>query len=167
MRTIANHGMETQYQYDMVGVNSRLDSIQAAILNVKLQHLDEYSAARRSVANFYDKAFAGNPNIEIPARNPKSTHVFHQYTIRLRSNSAPQSIREARNRLHRFLKEKDIPTMIYYPVPLHLQKAYNGGRYNKGDFPVAETLCDCVLSLPMHTELSEEQLRYIVSMIFC
>lgn len=167
MRTIANHGMNTQYYYDMVGVNSRLDSIQAAILNVKLEHLNEYIAARRAVANFYDKAFAGNPNVEIPARNPKSTHVFHQYTVQLRFNSTQQSIGEARNALQKSLEEKGIPTMIYYPVPLHLQKAYNGGRYKKGDFPVAETLCDCVLSLPMHTELSEEQLRYIVDVIIC
>ena len=150
MRIIANHGMETRYYHDVVGVNSRLDSIQAAVLDVKLKHLDEYILARQRAAAFYDKAFANNPKIEIPARNPQSTHVFHQYTLKLSAVD--------RNALQKALEKKGVPAMIYYPVPLHLQKAYK----REGDFPVAEKLCECVLSLPMHTELDEEQLEYIV-----
>jgi len=154
MRIIANHGMETRYYHDVVGVNSRLDSMQAAVLDVKLKHLDEYILARQTAADFYDKAFANNPKIEIPVRNAHSTHVFHQYTLRFDSAQRPL--------LQKALEEKGIPAMIYYPVPLHLQKAYKNERYKEGDFPIAEKLCDCVLSLPMHTELSEEQLRFIV-----
>jgi len=153
MRVIANHGMEVRYYHDVVGVNSRLDTIQAAVLNVKLKYLDDYTKARQQVANYYDKAFAGNPKITIPARNPKSTHVFHQYTLKLNGID--------RNALQKTLAEKGIPAMIYYPVPLHLQKAYKDERYKSGDFPVSERLCECVLSLPMHTELTSEQLEYI------
>ena len=153
MRVIANHGMQVRYYHDVVGVNSRLDSIQAAVLDVKLKYLDEYIAARQAAADFYDKAFANNPKIEIPARNPQSTHVFHQYTLKLHNVD--------RNALQKALEEKSIPAMIYYPVPLHLQKAYQDERYKPGDFPVAEQLSACVLSLPMHTELDEEQLKYI------
>ncbi len=158
MRVIANHGMDVRYYHDVVGVNSRLDSIQAAVLNVKLKYLDDYIEARRLAAGYYDGAFAGNPKITIPARNPKSTHVFHQYTLKL--NGAD------RNALQKALAEKGIPAMIYYPVPLHLQKAYKNERYKFGDFPVAERLCDCVLSLPMHTELEVEQLEFITECIF-
>lgn len=153
MRIIANHGMETRYYHDVVGVNSRLDTIQAAVLDVKLKHLDEYIKARQSVADYYDKAFANNPNIIVPTRSRKTTHVFHQYTIKLQ--------RENRTVLQKLLEEKGIPAMIYYPIPLHMQKAYRDKRYKTGDFPVAEKLCECVLSLPMHTELDEEQLEYI------
>ncbi len=153
MRVIANHGMQVRYYHDVVGVNSRLDSIQAAVLDVKLKYLDEYIASRQAAADFYDKAFANNPKIEIPARNPQSTHVFHQYTLKLHNVD--------RNALQKALEEKSIPAMIYYPVPLHLQKAYQDERYKPGDFPVAEQLSACVLSLPMHTELDEEQLKYI------
>ena len=153
MRIIANHGMETRYYHDVVGVNSRLDSMQAAVLDVKLSHLDEYTAARRAAAGFYDKAFANNDKIQTPTRTSQSTHVFHQYTIKLQWAN--------RDGLQKALAEKNIPAMIYYPVPLHLQKAYKDERYRAGDFPVAERLCECVLSLPMHTELDEEQLRYI------
>ena len=155
MRSIANHGMEVRYYHDVVGVNSRLDSIQAAVLNVKLKYLDDYIKARQQAADYYDKVFAGNPKITIPARNPKSTHVFHQYTLKLNGID--------RNALQKALAEKGIPAMIYYPVSLHLQKAYKDERYKEGDFPVAEKLCDCVLSLPMHTELSEEQLEFITN----
>jgi dTDP-4-amino-4,6-dideoxygalactose transaminase len=157
MRVIANHGMETRYYHDIVGVNSRLDSIQAAVLDVKLKHLDEYIKARQTAAYFYDKAFANNPKITIPARSENSTHVFHQYTLKLNNID--------RNELQKKLAEKGIPAMIYYPVPLHLQKAYKDERYKEGDFPVAEKLCACVLSLPMHTELAEEQLEYITKNI--
>lgn len=153
MRAIANHGMVVRYHHEQVGVNSRLDSIQAAILDAKLPHLNEYIASRQHTANYYDSAFANHPHILVPYRSPQSTHVFHQYTLRL-VNVDRDALREA-------LAQKDIPAMIYYPIPLHLQKAYQDPRYNEGDFPVAERLAACVLSLPMHTELDEEQLAYI------
>lgn len=153
MRAIANHGMVVRYYHEMVGVNSRLDSIQAAVLDVKLQYLDEYIASRQKAAAYYDKAFAGNEKILIPARNAQSTHVYHQYTLRLQGVD--------RDALRAELGGKGIPAMVYYPVPLHLQKAYRDDRYAEGDFPVAERLSGCVLSLPMHTELDEEQLEYI------
>ena len=158
MRVIANHGMEVRYYHDIVGVNSRLDSMQAAVLDVKLKHLDEYISARQRAAAFYDNAFKNNPKIIIPTRTSSSTHVFHQYTIKLQWID--------RNALQKKLEEKGIPAMIYYPVPLHLQKAYKDERYKSGDFPVAERLCECVLSLPMHTELDEEQLKYIVEGVY-
>ena len=153
MRAIANHGMVVRYYHDTIGVNSRLDSIQAAVLDAKLPHLDEYIAARQAAAAYYDQAFESHPNITIPARSKQSTHVFHQYTLRL--NGVDRDV------LREKLAEKEIPSMIYYPVPLHLQKAYQNSRYQPGDFPVAERLAACVLSLPMHTELDEEQLAYI------
>ena len=153
MRAIANHGMVVRYYHDTVGVNSRLDSIQAAVLDAKLPHLNEYIAARQTAADYYDKAFAGNPHVLTPARSNHSTHVFHQYTLRL--------IDVDRDALRNALAEAGIPAMIYYPVPLHMQKAYQDSRYQAGAFPVAERLADCVLSLPMHTELDEEQLAYI------
>lgn len=153
MRAIANHGMVVRYHHDLVGVNSRLDSVQAAVLEVKLKHLDEYNTARNSTADFYDKVFFKIDKLIIPARSTKSTHVFHQYTLKLNGVN--------RSELQKYLADKGIPAMIYYPVPLHLQKAYQDSRYKAGDFPVAEKLCECVLSLPMHTELSEEQLEYI------
>ena len=153
MRAIANHGMVIRYHHDTVGVNSRLDSIQAAVLDAKLPHLDEYIALRQRAAAYYDKAFANHPNILIPARDAKSTHVFHQYTLRL--------VDVNRDALREALAEKGIPAMIYYPIPVHMQKAYQDPRYKEGDFPVAEKLAACVLSLPMHTELDDEQLAYI------
>lgn len=153
MRAIANHGMVVRYHHDMVGVNSRLDGIQAAILDAKLPHLDEYIASRRRAAAYYDQAFAGNPHLLLPGREPHSTHVYHQYTLRL--------IDVDRDNLKAQLQEAGIPAMVYYPVPLHLQKAYQDPRYKAGDFPVAERLASCVLSLPMHTELDDEQLAYI------
>jgi dTDP-4-amino-4,6-dideoxygalactose transaminase len=155
MRAIANHGMVVRYYHDSVGVNSRLDSIQAAVLNAKLPHLNEYIAARQAVAEYYDTAFANHPNILIPTRSTHSTHVFHQYTLRL--------VDVDREMLRNRLAEAGIPAMIYYPVPLHLQKAYQDARYQAGEFPVAERLAACVLSLPMHTELDEEQLAYITT----
>ena len=155
MRAIANHGMVVRYYHDSVGVNSRLDSIQAAVLNAKLPHLNEYIAARQAAAEYYDTAFANHPNILIPTRSTHSTHVFHQYTLRL--------VDVDREMLRNRLAEAGIPAMIYYPVPLHLQKAYQDARYQAGEFPVAERLAACVLSLPMHTELDEEQLAYITT----
>ena len=153
MRAIANHGMVVRYYHDTVGVNSRLDSIHAAGLDAKLPHLNEYIAARQQAAAYYDAAFANHPQILIPTRSKTSTHVFHQYTLRL--------LDVDRDALRNALAEAGIPAMVYYPVPLHMQKAYQDSRYKEGDFPVAERLATCVLSLPMHTELEEEQLAYI------
>lgn len=154
LRSIANHGMTVRYYHDRVGVNSRLDSIQAAVLEVKLKHLNSYNAARAMAAEFYDKAFAGMENdLIIPIRNLQSSHVFHQYTLILKNVD--------RNALQAWLAVRGIPSMVYYPVPLHLQKAYASDRYRSGDFPVAEMLSENVLSLPMHTELDGEQLEYI------
>lgn len=155
MRAIANHGMVVRYHHDMIGVNSRLDSLQAAILNAKLPHLDEYIKARQQAADFYDKAFAHCDVLLVPGHQKCSTHVYHQYTLRV--------IGADRDTLRENLAERGIPAMIYYPVPLHQQKAYRDSRYKDGDFPVAERLAACVLSLPMHTELDEEQLNYITS----
>lgn len=157
MRAVANHGMIQRYYHDLVGVNSRLDSIQAAVLDVKLAHLDEYIAARQAAAEYYDSKFENIPELSIPARAANSSHVFHQYTLKLNGVD--------RNKLIHYLNDKDIPAMVYYPVPLHLQKAYKDERYLEGDFPVAEFLSNCVLSLPMHTELSDEQLEFITSSV--
>lgn len=157
MRTIANHGMEVRYYHDIVGVNSRLDSIQAAVLQVKLKHLNDYIAARQRAAAYYDAVFSTTDKLIIPAKNAKSTHVFHQYTLKLAGVD--------RASLIKYLNDKGIPAMIYYPVPLHLQKAYQDARYKAGDFPVAEQLSNCVMSLPMHTELTDEQLKYITDSV--
>jgi UDP-2-acetamido-2-deoxy-ribo-hexuluronate aminotransferase len=153
IRIVANHGMEVRYHHDRVGVNSRLDSIQAAVLDAKLPHLDEYIAARQKAAAYYTAAFADCDKILTPVVAPQTTHVFHQYTLRL--------VGCDRDRVRQYLADRNIPSMIYYPVPLHLQKAYQDPRYKAGDFPVAERLAASVLSLPMHTELDEEQLAYI------
>ena len=157
IKMIANHGQNVQYYHDEIGVNSRLDSIQAAILRIKLRHLDEYAAARNKVADYYDKAFAGHANLKIPVRSMRSTHVFHQYTL-LVNNIDRAELRE-------YLASKEIPAMIYYPLPLHEQKAYTNNRYSKGTFPVAEQLCKSVISLPIHTEMDEEQLVYITNSV--
>jgi dTDP-4-amino-4,6-dideoxygalactose transaminase len=161
MRMIANHGQSVQYVHDSIGVNSRLDSIQAAILRIKLRRLDDYAAARNKAAAYYDMAFANHPKIKTPARAKNTTHVFHQYTLQLNGVD--------RTALREFLASKDIPAMIYYPIPLHMQKAYTDPRYKQGDFPITEKLCACVISLPMHTELDEEQLKYITDAVleFC
>ena len=153
MRAVANHGMVVRYYHDFVGVNSRLDSIQAAVLDVKLNFLDKYAANRQTAAAFYDKAFGDCKKLIIPTRSGKSTHVFHQYTLKL--------VDVDRAALIKHLADKGIPAMIYYPVPLHLQKAYIDSRYQSGDFPVAEKLCECLFTLPMHTELTKDQLEFI------
>lgn len=160
-RMIANHGQSSLYYHDIVGVNSRLDSLQAAVLDVKLRHLDAYAAARRRAADAYDRAFDGMEQIILPYRAPYSTHVFHQYTLTLNGVS--------RDGLKDYLTAKGIPCKVYYPVPLHLQKAYNLIGYKGGEFPVAERLCETVVSLPMHTELGEDQLEYITTAVieFC
>lgn len=157
MRMIAHHGQSVQYVHDVLGVNSRLDSLQAAVLKVKLKHLDAYAAARNRAADHYDRAFSGQPGLRIPVRSPHSTHVFHQYTLQLEGID--------RTRLREKLAERGIASMIYYPIPLHKQKAFASDRYKPGDFPVTERLCECVLSLPMHTELDEEVLNYITKTI--
>ena len=151
-RMIVNHGMKERYYHDEVGVNSRLDSIQAAILNIKLDYLDKYNESRRKVADYYDSAFCKIKDLEIPFRSDKSTHIFHQYTIRVKNGK--------RDSLQKYLSEKKIPAMIYYPVPPHSQKAYQN-LINKSNFPVTDILSEEVLSLPMHTEMCEEHLKYI------
>jgi UDP-2-acetamido-2-deoxy-ribo-hexuluronate aminotransferase len=153
LRMIANHGMKVRYYHDSIGVNSRLDSLQAAVLRIKLKNLDVYNQSRRTAADFYDKAFSNVPQLKTPIRASYSTHVFHQYTL-VTNNIDRFALQE-------FLQSKGIPSMVYYPVPLHLQKAYENERYKEGDFPVTENLCRSVISLPMHTELDNEQLDFI------
>ncbi len=157
LQMIANHGQKEKYYHDSIGVNSRLDTLQAAILRVKLKHLNKYSDARNEVANRYDEAFANHSNITIPARVKNSTHVFHQYTI--------QTNDIKRDDLKKFLAEKGVPSMVYYPVALHLQTAYQEFGFKKGDFPVAEDLCEKVLSLPIHTEMKAEEQAFIIETI--
>jgi len=161
-RMIVNHGMSTQYNYEILGVNSRLDSIQAAILKVKLKYLDKYAADRNKAAAYYDNAFSplslgrgvgGEVKITTPVRAKNSTHVFHQYTLQLNGVD--------RNKLKEHLASKEIPAMIYYPVPLHSQKAYIHKRNANRKYPVTDKLCASVISLPMHTELNEEILKHI------
>ena len=153
LQSIINHGMKVRYYHDDIGVNSRLDSIQAAVLRVKLKHLNEYNEARLKASDYYDNALKDCEKYKIPFRSKKSTHIFHQYTLVVEGLD--------RDELRRFLESKGIPAMIYYPVPLHMQKAYADSRYKKGDFPVTEKLCSSVLSLPMHTELTAEEQKYI------
>ena len=155
IRMIAHHGQSVQYVHEVLGVNSRLDSIQAAILKIKLKHLDEYALSRNKVADFYDKAFSNHSKIKIPSRSKNSTHVFHQYTL--------QIIGYDRSELREKLTEHGIPAMIYYPIPLHKQNAYKNERFKTNDFPITQKLCDTVLSLPMHTELDVETLNYITN----
>ena len=157
IRSVVNHGMTVRYYHDNIGVNSRLDSIQAAILNIKLKHLDEYNADRQRAAAFYDNAFKNCPNLTTPAGCTFSNHIYHQYTLVLKGVD--------RTKLIEHLNSKKIPAMIYYPVPLHLQKAYLDPRYQQGDFPVTEELCKTVFSLPMHTELDDSQLEFITSSV--
>ncbi|NQT78035.1 MAG: DegT/DnrJ/EryC1/StrS family aminotransferase [Bacteroidetes bacterium] len=157
MRAVVNHGMKVRYYHDMIGVNSRLDSIQAAVLKVKLQYLDDYAKERRRAADHYDNAFKNHPKLQTPTRWENSTHVFHQYTLVTKDID--------RAALQQYLMSKNVPAMIYYPVPLHMQKAYLDPRYKEGDFPVTEMLSERVISLPMSTELDEKQLEYITSSV--
>ncbi|HEX7492707.1 MAG TPA: DegT/DnrJ/EryC1/StrS family aminotransferase [Bacteroidales bacterium] len=154
LSSIANHGMKVRYHYNDIGVNSRLDTIQAAILRVKLKQLSKFNAARIAIADMYDKAFAGCHSITIPERVNYSTHIFHQYTIRVRNGK--------RDELKKFLESKNIPSAVYYPAPLHMQEAYNFLGYKENDLPVTTTLCNEVLSLPMHPDMEQDQLDYIV-----
>jgi dTDP-4-amino-4,6-dideoxygalactose transaminase len=155
LRMIANHGQSKRYYHDVVGCNSRLDTIQAAILNIKLRELDNYIAARRKVADYYDAAFANHPKIKTPFRAPNCTHVFHQYTLILEGVD--------RDGLNQYLAEKDIPSMIYYPVPGHKQKMFASFGLDDVQLDVTDWLTERVISLPMQTELDEEQLAYITS----
>ena len=155
LQKIAAHGQSKRYYHDVVGCNSRLDAMQAAILDIKLKHLDEYIVARRKAAAIYDKGFEGNENIITPYRASYSKHVFHQYTLKL--------VDKDRDGLNKFLSEKGVPSMIYYPVPCHKQKmfaAFGGGNYQ---LPITDWLTERVISLPIHTELDEEQQHFIIS----
>lgn len=155
LKMIANHGQKRKYYHEGIGVNSRLDTLQAAILMVKLKYLNDYTARRNKVAAFYDQSLAGLEGVMIPKRETFSTHVFHQYTLRV----------SKRDDLKQFLEARSIPTMIYYPVPLHFQPAYRIEGVEAGSFPVAEMLAEQVISLPIHTEMQQEELDFIVRSI--
>ncbi len=157
IRSITNHGMKVRYYHDTIGVNSRLDTIQAAVLRVKLRHLDAFNQARQKAAAHYDRELSDVPGIHTPVRAAYSSHIFHQYTLRIDGGE--------RNRLRECLENEGVPSMIYYPVPLHMQKAYAHLGYRADDFPVTTRLTGEVLSLPMHTELDDEQLAYITGCI--
>lgn len=157
LRSIANHGQATRYYHETIGVNSRLDAIQAAILNIKLAKLDEYNAARNRAAKYYDKAFSKVKELKTPVRAKNSTHAFHQYTLLVKNGK--------RDELNKFLEEKGVPSMIYYPVPLYEQKAFAHYWKRKSGFKVTEQLCKEVISLPMHTELTDETLKHITDMV--
>jgi len=157
MKMISSHGQKVKYQHDIVGVNSRLDTLQAAILQVKLKYLDEYARKRKEVADYYDKHLTEVPFIESPFRSLNSTHVFHQYTIKTKGIN--------RDQFKKYLAGKNVPSMIYYHIPLHLQKAYRQNGFEEGVFPVTEKLSKTVLSLPIHTEMTEDELSYICQVI--
>ena len=158
IRGIVNHGMYERYHHDVVGVNSRLDSVQAAVLRAKLPNLDDYNKARQEAARKYTQAFKDVEGITVPfTQDAEDTHVYHQYTLKIAGGK--------RDALAKHLSEKEIPFGIYYPIPLHSQKAYRDERYNEADFPVTNQLVQEVISLPMHTELDDEQIDYITSTI--
>jgi len=157
IRVVVNHGMTVRYYHDLVGVNSRLDSIQAAILDIKLKHLDEYGAARLKAANYYNEAFSKTDKIAYPKTASFTNHVFHQYTLVLNGVD--------RDGLMKHLNDRGIACAVYYPVPLHMQKAYLDPRYKEGDFPITEQLSKTVMSLPIHTELTEETLKEITEAV--
>ena len=155
LKMIANHGQRVKYYHDVLGVNSRLDTIQAAVLNVKLEYLHSYCEARQKSAAFYDNALKNVEYVTTPVRSPYSTHVFHQYTIKLNKQYS-------RDELKSYLAEQGIPSMIYYPLPLHEQRAYLEFVREDMDFPISTSLCNSVLSLPMHTHLKIEEQEFIV-----
>ena len=157
MRMIANHGQSKRYHHDMVGCNSRLDNLQAGVLRIKLRELDSYLNSRREAASYYDKAFADIAEIKVPFRSAESRHVFHQYTLVLD--------RIDRDELHHFLAKHDIPSMIYYPIPAHRQQMFASFGSENTDLPLTDWLTERVISLPMHTELEEEQLRHITQTV--
>ena len=156
LQQLANHGQSQKYHHQRIGLNSRLDTLQAALLRVKLRHLPAAQAARQAVAARYDAALATVPEVQLPARDPRSSHVFHQYTIRVEGPAR-------RDALQQYLKDQDIPSAIYYPLPVHEQEAYTFLDYKVGDFPVAEQLCREVLSLPVHPGLMVEQVEFIAA----
>lgn len=157
LRSISNHGMKARYHYDDIGVNSRLDTVQAAILRIKLKYLDQFNEARRKVADAYDMAFSSCADIIIPERVKYSSHIFHQYTLKIKEGK--------RDALKTFLETNGIPAMIYYPGPLHMQEAYRYLGYAENDFPVTSKLCKEVLSLPIHPDMEEDQIAYITSIV--
>ena len=160
IKMIASHGQSKRYYHDVVGCNSRLDAMQAAILDIKLKHLDNYIVARRKAADFYDAAFAGNAVIRTPYRAANNKHVFHQYTLILDAKENPAAYRDGMNA---YLAEKGVPSMIYYPVPAHRQKMFDAFGGSSYQLPLTDWLTERVISLPIHTELDEEQLNFIVS----
>jgi dTDP-4-amino-4,6-dideoxygalactose transaminase len=157
MKMIANHGQEKKYYHKLLGCNSRLDTIQAAVLNIKLKHLDTYSQARNAMALFYDKAFSVLDELQVPERQSNSTHVFHQYTLKVKNRK--------RNELQQYLLEKGIPSMIYYPLPLYKQEAFQ--QFVSTDFKLVTTeeLCDEVLSLPIHTEMNIDSMNFVCNSV--
>lgn len=157
IKMIANHGQKIKYRHDLVGINSRLDTIQAAILKVKLKYLDDYTARRKAVASYYDEALGEIVQLDIPFKAHYATHVYHQYTLKIKEGN--------RDEFRKYLAREDIPTMIYYPIPLHLQPAYRRPQLEEGSFPVAEDLSKVVISLPIHTEMQVEQLHFICDKI--
>ncbi|QIL39217.1 DegT/DnrJ/EryC1/StrS family aminotransferase [Pedobacter sp. HDW13] len=154
---IANHGQRKKYHHETIGVNSRLDTVQAAILDVKLKYLDDYSMARQLVAGRYDESLAGIEELITPVKAVYSTHVYNQYTCRVADGR--------RDKLKAYLQERGIPTMVYYPIPVHLQQAYLTYGYKEGDFPVAEQLCKDVISLPIHTEMKDDVQEFIIQQV--
>lgn len=157
LRAICRHGSKERYHHQYIGLNSRLDTLQAAILQVKLKHLDEFIAARQKAADFYTNALSEVKELVLPKNAPYSTHTYHQFTIKMDANR--------RDNIRKYLSDKQIPTAVYYPIPAHLQAAYQYLNYRKGDFPVSEQLCKEVLSLPIHTEMTTEQLQFITETI--
>ena len=157
LHMIANHGQKKKYYHESIGVNSRLDTLQAAVLRVKLKHLNRYFQARNEVAENYDSSFKNLSGLVTPKRVLKSTHAFHQYTVQVENGE--------RDNLKKYLNDKGVPSMVYYPVPLHLQIAYLGFGYKNGDFPTSEALCSKVLSLPIHTEMISEDQDYIIEAV--
>ena len=156
LKMIANHGQKEKYLHERIGVNSRLDTLQAAILNVQLKHLPQSIARKQAIAARYDAALSNITGLSIPARNAKSTHVFHQYTLR---------ISKYRNELKKYLADAGIDSMVYYPTPIHLQKAYQSLEFPKETFPIAEQLCEEVLSIPIHATLTDAEVDYVIDKI--
>jgi dTDP-4-amino-4,6-dideoxygalactose transaminase len=155
LKMIANHGQKVRYYHEIVGCNSRLDAIQAAVLNIKLKKLDDYNGARRAAAGYYDHAFAASDKITTPFVAATNTHVYHQYTLKLEGTD--------RDALRDYLEQKGIPSMLYYPVPVHRQQMFGSAGNSNLNLPVTDWLTGRVISLPMHTELDEEQLKYITT----
>lgn len=162
MRMIANHGQSRRYYHDVVGCNSRLDTIQAAILRIKLKHLNEYTQQRQRAAAYYDHAFASVPQLQTPVKAPYSDHVYHQYTLQIKADHGAAALRDE---LNSWLASQQVPSMIYYPVPAHRQKMFEAFGSGRQELPLTDWLTERVISLPMHTELDQEQQDYIISAV--